>query len=61
MKPTPICAIIRNIRPLAPFHKAAHLRALIACEPKRGYRRRELEALLKEIVTAQLKRERRAA
>lgn len=61
MKPRPICQIIRNIRPLSAFHKAAHLRGLIASEPKRPFRRRELEALLKEIVTAQLKRERRAA
>lgn len=61
MKPTPICAIIRNIRPLSVFHKAAHLRGLIASEPKRGYRRREFEALLKEIVTKQLKHEARAA
>jgi hypothetical protein len=61
MKPTPIAEILRRIRPLAPIHKAAHLRGLIASEPKRSVRRGELEAALKDIVNKALKRESRAA
>jgi len=61
MKPTPIAEIIRRIRPLAPIHKAAHLRGLIASEPKRSVRRHELEAALKEIVNRALRKESRAA
>jgi hypothetical protein len=61
MKPTPIAEILRRIRPLAPIHKAAHLRGLIASEPKRSVRRGELEAALKDIVNKALKRESRSA
>ena len=61
MKPTPIATILRRIRPLPPIHKAAHLRALIACEPRRSIRRVELEAALKDIINRQLKKEARAA
>jgi hypothetical protein len=61
LKPTPIAEILRRIRPLAPIHKAAHLRGLIASEPKRSVRRGELEAALKDIVNKALKRESRAA
>jgi len=60
MKPS-IAQVLRRIRPLAPIHKAAHLRGLIASEPKRSIRRQELESALKEIVNRQLKRESRAA
>lgn len=59
MKPTPIATILRRIRPLAPQHKAAHLRALISLEPKRGIRRRELEDALKHVVNVQMRRENR--
>lgn len=61
MKPTPIHEVLRRIRPLAPFHKACHLRGLISVEPKRSMRRREMEAALKEIVNKQLRKESRAA
>lgn len=61
MKPTPIAEILRRIKPLAPIHKAAHLRGIIASEPKRSIRRHELELALKEVVTRQLKKENRAA
>lgn len=61
MKPTPIHEVLRRIKPLAPIHKAAHLRALIASEPKRSVRRCELEAALKEIVNRALRKESRAA
>ena len=60
MKP-PLHEVLRRIKPLAPFHKAAHLRALISLEPKRSIRRRELEEALKAIVNRQLKRESRSA
>ena len=59
MRPTPIATILRRIRPLAPQHKAAHLRGLIALEPKRGIRRAELEEALKHIVNRELRRESR--
>jgi hypothetical protein len=58
---TPICEVLRRIRPLAPIHKAAHLRALIFAEPRRSLRRQELEAALKQIVNRQLRKESRAA
>lgn len=53
--------VLRRIRPLAPFHKVTHLRALIEIEPKRSIRRIELEAALKDIISKQLKRENRVA
>lgn len=58
-KPTPIATILRRIRPLAPIHKAAHLRGLIAGEAKRSIRRAELEEALKQIVNRELRRESR--
>jgi hypothetical protein len=61
MKPTPICEVLRRIKPLAPFHQAAHLRGLISCEKKRSLRRRELEEALKAIMNKQMRRENRAA
>jgi hypothetical protein len=61
MKPTPISEIIRRIRPLSPFHKACHLRAMIASERKHSIRRVELEAELKYVVNQQLKKELRAS
>lgn len=59
MKPTPLAQILRNIRPLARQHKIYHLRCLIASEPKRSIRRRELEAALKPILNDQIDWERR--
>ena len=56
MKPA-IHEVLRRIRPLAPIHKAAHLRALIAQEPKRSMRRDELQRALKDVVNKQLGRE----
>lgn len=58
---TPICTILRRIKPLAPIHKAAHLRGLIASEPKRSIRRHELELALREIINRQLRKESRVA
>lgn len=57
MKPTPICEVLRRIRPLPPIHKAAHLRALISQQPKRSMRRAELERALQDVVNKQLGRE----
>lgn len=61
MKPTPIHQILSRLKPLAPIHKAAHLRALISQEPKRSVRRQELEAALRDIVNKALRKESRAA
>lgn len=61
MRPSPIHEILRRIRPLAPIHKAAHLRGIIASEPRRSLRRFELEAALKEIISKQLRKEARAS
>lgn len=49
--------VLRRIRPLAPFHKISHLRGLIASEPKRSIRRRELELALKDILNSEIWRE----
>ena len=57
MKPSPLHEIMRRIRPLAPFHQAAHLRGLIASEPRRSIRRAELESALREVMTRQIKKE----
>lgn len=59
MKQTSIAQILRNIRPLARQHKIYHLRGLIASEPKRSIRRRELEDALKPLVNSQIDWERR--
>lgn len=61
MNKPPIHIVLRRIRPLAPFHKISHLRGLIASEPKRSIRRRELELALKDILNRQLRKESRAA
>jgi hypothetical protein len=61
VKTIPIHEVIRRIRPLAPVHRAAHLRGLIASEPKRSMRRAELESALRDVVNRQLKVEIRAA
>lgn len=61
MKPTPIHEVLRRIKPLAPFHQAAHLRGLIASEKRRSVRRGEFEEALKALILKQIKRENRAA
>lgn len=61
MSKTPIHVILRRIKRLPAFHKAAHLKALINSEPKRSIRRQELEDALKYIMTRQIRRENRAA
>ena len=58
---TPIHLIARRMQRLPLHHQVAHLRALVADEKPRSVRRIELEALLKERLTKQLRRETRAA
>jgi hypothetical protein len=57
MRPTPIHEIARRIKPMQPFQQLCTVRGHLSREPKRGIRRKELEALLQEIMTKQLKRE----
>jgi hypothetical protein len=57
MKPTPVFEVIRRIRLLAPHHKVAHLRGIIASESKRSIRRVELEEFLQDVINKELKRE----
>jgi len=52
----PIHEILRRIGPLAAKHKAAHLRGIIASEPKRSQRRAELVAALQSIVNKDLQK-----
>lgn len=59
MKPSPIHIVLRRIKPLSAFHKACHLRGVIASEPRRSIRRHELEAALKDVMNRQLRRENR--
>lgn len=57
---TPICVVLNRIRRLPAKHKQAHLRGLIDAEPPRSVRRGELEAAARDVITKQLRRERRA-
>jgi len=57
---TPIHLVLRRISRLPAKHKQAHLRGLIDAEPPRSVRRQELEAAARDVITRQLKRERRA-
>lgn len=58
-KPTPIAEVLRRIRVLPDIHKIAHLRGVIACEPRRSIRRHELEIELRKIVNKRLRKENR--
>jgi hypothetical protein len=70
MKPTPICEIMRRIRPLAKLHQAAYLRSVIGIEQsdangkiniyKTSVRIRELQKALQDVQTLRLKREKAA-
>ncbi len=57
----PIHLIARRMQRLPLHHQIAHLRALVANEKPRSVRRVELEAMLKERLTKQLRKESRAA
>jgi hypothetical protein len=52
-----IAQVIRRMARLPLHHRIAHLRALIALEPPRSYRRDELLAELKPLVSRQVKKE----
>lgn len=58
---TPICIVARRIKRLPLAHQINHIRALVAKETPRSIRRGELEALLRDLVTRQLRKENRAA
>lgn len=54
---TPISILIKRMARLKRHHRIAHLRALIHELPARSIRRQELTHLLREEMTAQLKKE----
>lgn len=56
-----IATKIRQMSRLPRHHRIAHLRALIVEQPLRSIRRNELIALLKEEMTAQIRKELRVA
>ena len=56
----PIHVICRRIKPLSLPHQIHHLRSLVSMEKPRSIRRMELELLLKDRITRQLKKELRA-
>jgi hypothetical protein len=58
---TPIHVVCSRMKRLPLHHQIAHLRALVENEKPRSVRRVELEALLKERVIKQLRKETRAA
>ncbi|MGW1422711.1 hypothetical protein ACWAT4_21655 [Bradyrhizobium manausense] len=58
---TAIHVIARRMQRLPLHHQIAHLRALVDLEKPRSVRRIELEALLKERLTKQLRKENRSA
>lgn len=57
---TPIHEIVRRLKRLPLQHQAAHLKALIDVEKPRSVRRKELEAMAKDVMLRRLKRERAA-
>lgn len=54
---TPVSIKIRQMARLPRQHRIAHLRSLILDLPVRSFRRKELEALLRDEVTKQLRKE----
>jgi hypothetical protein len=58
---TPIHVIVTRMKRLPLHHQIAHLRALVANEKPRSFYRIELEALLKERMLRQIRKEGRAA
>lgn len=61
MKPTPVHVILSRIKRVSLPHQIAHLRALIQCEKPHSIRRNELESLLRDRLTKQIRKENRAA
>jgi len=58
---TDIFTTLKRLQRLPRPHRIAHLQALVKAEPPRSIRRGELEAALKAEMTAQLRKEGRAA
>ena len=58
---TPIHIVCARMKRLPLHHKIVHLKALVQNEKPRSVRRIELEALLKQCMTKQLRKENRAA
>ena len=58
---TDIFTTLKRLQRLSQPHRIRHLRTLVKDEPPRSIRRAELESALKREVTAQLRREARAA
>lgn len=56
-----IFTTLKRLRRLPIEHRIAHLRALICAEKPRSIRRKDLEAALRHEITAQLRKECRAA
>lgn len=54
---TPLALIIKRLRRLPRQHRIAHLQALVRVEKKRSVRRQELEAMLRDERTAQIRKE----
>jgi len=54
---TPISIMIKRMARLPRHHRIAHLKALIQQLPARSIRRQELEALLRDEMVAQLRKE----
>lgn len=61
MKPTPLHILSSRIRRLSLAHQISHLRGLIVFEKPHSIRRGELESLLREKMTKQLRKESRVA
>ena len=58
---TPICLVARRIQRLSLTQQIHHIRALVKRESPQSIRRHELECLLRDLMTKQLKRESRSA
>jgi hypothetical protein len=58
---TPLHVIVTRMKRLPLRHQAAHLKALIDAEKPRSMRRRELEAMAKDVMLRRLKSEKRNA
>jgi hypothetical protein len=54
---TPIMVMVKRLARLPRHHRIAHLKSRILDLPVRSIRRKELEALLRDEMTAQLKKE----
>jgi len=61
MKPASICIISRRIKRLSLVQQIHHVRALVSKESPQSIRRHELECLLRDLMTKQLRKESRVA